>query len=87
MIERIFMRYGHAPWGIVGLTLKPETLKVWALSLHACSRLESALDEMTDEVTQSKVVTTHKEEAKAGSLKTREPEMESDKNSTLALIL
>ena len=65
MIETTFMRYGHAPGGIVGITLKPETLKVWALSLHACSRLESDLDDMTDEDTQSKVVTTHKEEAKA----------------------
>ena len=51
--------------GIVGITLKPETLKVLALSLHACSRLHSDLDDMTDEDTQSKVVTTHKAEAKA----------------------
>lgn len=65
MIETTFMRYGHAPGGIIGITLKPETLKVWALSLHASSRLESDLDEMTDEDTQSKVVITHKEEAKA----------------------
>ena len=41
-------------------TLKPETL-----SLHACSWLESDLDDMTDEDTERKVVTTHKEEAKA----------------------
>ena len=65
MIETTFMRYGHAPGGIVGITLKPETPKVWALSLHACSRLDSDLDDMTDEDTQSKVVTTHKAEAKA----------------------
>ena len=51
--------------GIVGITLKPEMLKVWALSLHACSWLESDLDDMTDEDTQSKVVTTHNGEAKA----------------------
>ena len=36
IIETIFMRYGHAPDGIVGITLKPETLKVWPLvCLHA----------------------------------------------------
>ena len=58
MIATTFMRYGHAPEWIVGIT--PETLKVWALSLHACSRVESDLDYMTDEDTQSKVVTTHK---------------------------
>ena len=63
--ETTYMRYGHAPGGIVGITLKPETLKVWALSLHACSWLESDLDDMTDEDTESKVVTTHNEEAKA----------------------
>ena len=27
-IETTFMRYGHAPGGIIGITLKPETLKV-----------------------------------------------------------
>ena len=64
-IETTYMRYGHAPGGIVGITLKPETLKVWALSLHACSWLESDLDDMTDDDTESKVVTTHNEEAKA----------------------
>ena len=54
-------------WSDVGITLKPETLKVWALSLHACSWLKSDLDDMTDEDTESKVVTTHNEEAKARS--------------------
>ena len=61
MIETTFMRFRNAPGGIIGIMLKPETLKAWALSLHACSRLESALDDMTDEDTQSKVVTTRKE--------------------------
>ena len=65
MIEMILMQYEHARGGIVDITLKPETLKVWALSLHAWSRLESDLDDMTDEDTESKVVTTHNEEAKA----------------------
>ena len=30
------MRYGHWPSGIIGITLKPETLKTWAYSLHGC---------------------------------------------------
>ena len=81
MIETTFMRYGHAPGGKVGIT--PYTLKLWALSLHACSRLESDLDDMTDQNTQSQVVTTHKEEAKAGITEDKVTEMESDKNSTL----
>ena len=40
LIEKTFMRYGHGPGGIIGITLKPETLKTWALGLHICSRLE-----------------------------------------------
>ena len=39
-IKTTFMRYGHGPGGIIGITLKPETLKTWALGLHICSRLE-----------------------------------------------
>lgn len=31
-IETTFMRYGHSKNGIVGITLKPETLKTWAYS-------------------------------------------------------
>lgn len=38
-IESTFMRYGHSPGGIIGITLKPSTLKRWALSLHICSQL------------------------------------------------
>jgi len=33
-IETTFIRYGHNKSGIVGITLKPETLKTWANSLH-----------------------------------------------------
>ena len=36
-IESTFMRYGHGRAGMVGITLKPETLKTWALSRHFCS--------------------------------------------------
>ena len=37
-IETTFMRYGHSHGGIV-ITFRPETLKVWALGFHICSRL------------------------------------------------
>lgn len=33
-IETTFMRYGHGKGGIIGITLKPETLKVWSESTH-----------------------------------------------------
>jgi len=45
-IETTFMRYGHGKKGIIGLTLKPETLNVWSLSLHICSRIKEDLKEM-----------------------------------------
>ncbi|KAH3748959.1 hypothetical protein DPMN_183448 [Dreissena polymorpha] len=38
-IETTFMRYGHGPGGIIGITLKESALKRWALSLHICSHL------------------------------------------------
>ena len=43
-IESTFMRYGHGKTGIVGITLKPETLKTWALSCHICSQLKQDLE-------------------------------------------
>ena len=55
------MRYGHGPRGIIRITLKPETLKMWALGLHICSRLEQDIAD----ITEGKGVTsqeTHKEE-------------------------
>jgi hypothetical protein len=39
-VKTTFMRYGHGKGGIIGITLQPETLKTWALSLHICSKLE-----------------------------------------------
>ena len=41
------MRYGHGSGGITGMTLKPETLKTWALSLYICSRLEQVIADLT----------------------------------------
>ena len=41
------MRYGHGPGGIIGITLKPETLKTWALSLHICSHLGQDIADLT----------------------------------------
>ena len=63
-IETTFMRYGHGPRGIIGITLKPETLKTWALGLHICSRLEQDIAEITEgeRVTKQE---THKEETTA----------------------
>ena len=61
-IESTFMRYGHGKGGIIGITLKPETLKVWALSLHICSNIESGLSTMVNGETVH-IHDSHKEES------------------------
>ena len=41
--ETTFMQYGNGKSGIIDITLKPETLKTWALSLHVCGQLNEDL--------------------------------------------
>ena len=62
--ESTFMRYGHSHGGITGITLQPETLKIWALCLHIRSRI---VEDMTNISDQYSVQTqeTHKEEYKS----------------------
>ena len=63
-IESTFMRYGHSKARIVGITLKPETLKMWAYSLHICHSILNDLSEMRDNVSAATQL-THKEEGAA----------------------
>ena len=63
-IETTFMRYGHGPNGIVGITLQPSALKRWALSMHACSRLVQDVADMDKGYTEKEVM-IHKEERPA----------------------
>ena len=56
-----YMRYGHGRRGIVGITLKPETLKTWAYSLHACNVIINDLNHMRDKESSS-AQAYHKEE-------------------------
>jgi len=63
-IETTFMRSGHGPSGIIGITLKPETLKTWALGLHICHCLEKDITSLLgkeQDINQE----AHKEEMKA----------------------
>ena len=64
LIETTFMRYGHSQGGIVGITLKPETLKTWAYSIHICHSILNDLADMRDEKV-SECQITHKEETNA----------------------
>ena len=63
-IEMTFMRYGHGPGGIIGITLKTETLKTWALGLHVCCQLEQDTVNLSCNE-QDKCQLNHKEEAKS----------------------
>lgn len=76
-IESTFMRYGHGRAGIVGITLKPETLKTWALSRHTCSQLVEDLAALRGESDECRFQISHKEEANG--------RRESDKNDREAL--
>ena len=60
-IESTFMRYGHGPQGIVGITLQPSLLKRWALGLHICTLLKNDVTAMVSGV-EDKTVLMHKEE-------------------------
>ena len=61
IIESTFMRCGHGRSGIVGIMLKPETLKTWALSRHICSQLMEDLAELrADQMTTDSKTTTKK---------------------------
>ena len=64
-IETTFMRYGHGPGGLIGITLKPSALKHWALSLHICSRLIKDLAEMKYACKPFVQVNFHKKEMSA----------------------
>ena len=64
-IESTFMRYGHGRSGIVGITLKPETLKTWALSRHICSKLMESLAELRTDSVSDRIQDHHKEESGA----------------------
>ena len=63
-IESTYMRYGHGPGGVVGVTLKPGTLETWSLSLHLCAQLEHGLQNMDANVTAT-IQNKHKEEFSA----------------------
>ncbi len=59
-IETTYMRYGHGCSGIIGLTLKPESLKTWSYSLHTCNSIVRDLDKMRDD--EKPAQSNHKEE-------------------------
>ena len=75
-IETTYMRYGHGHSGIIGLTMRQEALKTWAMSIHAVNTIISDLNAIDDsEVTSQSY---HKEESK-GRIRTDD----ADRNALL----
>ena len=54
---------GMGNLGIIGITLKPETLKTWALSLHVCGQLLEDLSILRECERPNFIQRAHKEEA------------------------
>ena len=77
MIETTFMRYGKGPRGMIGITLKPETLKTWAFSLHTCSLVANDISNMTSNEKATLIV--HKEELN-GQIRSDEVDHEKIRN-------
>ena len=59
-IESTFMRYGHGPGRLIGLTQNEKAVHIWAMSLHICSRLMKDMADLKD--SSSVDITSHKEE-------------------------
>ena len=86
-IETTFMRYGHGQSGIIGITLRPETLKTWAYSLHACNTVVGNVEQMrTQEHHVPASQTHHKEEAMPESKLTQRTGRHSETNWRCAYI-
>ncbi|KAG8171720.1 hypothetical protein JTE90_003705 [Oedothorax gibbosus] len=62
LIETTFMRFGKSCGGIKGITLQPNTVKKWALSLHVCGQLSK---DVIDGEESKKLHMFHKEESAA----------------------
>ena len=60
MIETTFMRYGKCPRGLIGITLKPNAMKTWALSLPICCCIHKDIRVMTQHEMSTR--NRHKEE-------------------------
>lgn len=48
-MKSTFMRYGHGPGEITGITLQQSALKGWAYSLHSCIQLTKDAADLKDE--------------------------------------
>ena len=47
-IETTFMRYGHGPGSLIGITQNEKAVHIWAMSLHIGSRLIKDMADLKD---------------------------------------
>ena len=59
-IESTYMKIGKGPSGLIGVTTKERTVKVWANGHHLCKKHLSELDNLRD--TEKNNIMKHKEE-------------------------
>lgn len=60
MIEKIYMRHGIGPGGIIGTTTKPRPVRVWSNTLPSYNDFLRDLDELTGKYPAQKII--HNEE-------------------------
>ena len=60
-IETNWMRKGHGPGGVIGMTENPQTMATWVYSMNATMTLTGDLKKMTGD--EETLQTTHKEES------------------------
>jgi hypothetical protein len=63
------MRYGHDKAGIVGNTLREETLKIWAFSRHTFSQIMVEIEDLRRSTDDEHFQVSHKEENASRILK------------------
>lgn len=61
MIETMLMKFGSSPGGLVGITLKPNSVTRWAYSFHKLSQMIKDINELHDTSSSKE---KHKEEEK-----------------------
>ena len=55
-----FVRCGKGPHGLIGITVKPNVMATWALSLYIFCRIQNDIREMTQHEMSKRIL--HKEE-------------------------
>ena len=83
-IETTFTRYGKSRGGIVGLTMRPEAIMTWGLTLYISGSLVEDITHMR-ESNKSNSLESHKEEGKARIVADKHDRMSLEKKIDLCI--